>query len=99
MQDVINYADAAFDLDEDMIKMKGLKTENVVKNADYFGNIKSYSKVALNEPAFDIFKLKDLVLHDLVCNQHLMEIIKDRFPSISCYELSDTRLYNNRFRQ
>ncbi|WP_460766005.1 Imm43 family immunity protein [Niabella terrae] len=97
-QDIIDYSNSTFTLDENMINMRGLSVESVYKSGDYFGNIKKYEKVLLlNNVTFNIFKLKDLAIHDLVCDESFQLRIEKELDSIKCVNLSDLGPYNNRF--
>ncbi|SDC32843.1 Imm43 family immunity protein [Niabella drilacis] len=99
VQDIIDYAHSSFILNEDMIKIRGLTVEAVRKSGDYFGNIKSYEQLSLKQEniRFDIFKLKDLAVNDLVCNEQCCAKIRESFNTIECINLMDMRPYNNRF--
>lgn len=97
--DAIDYNNSQFLLDSDMIKMRGLTISEVEKSGAYFGNIKEYQKLSLlsKEIEFDIFQLKDIVIHDLVCNENIKAILEE-LNSIKFLSTEDAYEYSNRFR-
>ncbi|GGG88970.1 hypothetical protein GCM10007415_23830 [Parapedobacter pyrenivorans] len=99
VQDVVDYPKSLFFLNEDMIKMRGLTIEQVKSTGDYFGNIKAYEKIALKEEKvdFNIFKLKDIAVHDLVCDEECYLKIRNSFDRVKCINLTDLKEYNERF--
>ncbi|WP_338815837.1 Imm43 family immunity protein (plasmid) [Bernardetia sp. Wsw4-3y2] len=93
--DAIDYNKSDFILDTNMIEMRGLTIDEVEKSDNYYGHIKKYEKISLKDTnvEFDIFPLKDIILHDLVCNEDVKTIIDERFPSIKVISLDNVEEY------
>ncbi|WP_114789443.1 hypothetical protein U0035_07835 [Niabella yanshanensis] len=99
VQDVVDYTNSLFTLNEDIIKMRGLSIEKIRNSGDYFGNIKVYEKISLLEQniSYNIFKLKDLAVHDLICDEQGHQKIQEFFNTIQHVNIADMTQYNNRF--
>lgn len=98
--DAIDYKNSQFTIDNDMIKLRGLSLDSLYLNNNFFGNIKSYEKLSLDkeEIYYDVFTLKDTIIHDIICNQNVNEQVINQFSSIRSIDFKNISEYFKRFR-
>ena len=95
--DNINYASSEFTLDDSILKLRGLSEEEIKKDNNYFGNIKEYKSLVINNTnKFEIFQVKDLIVQDLICSSKFKEdLYNHEVSKIVFIDTSDMNDFNN----
>jgi len=101
--DCIDYESSSFELDKQMIELRGLTEQKIIKEKNYYGNIKTYDSLVLlkeKENGNDIFRIKDNTIHDLVCSENFkQELLNDDIYGINFLAFDEMDTYHNYFRQ
>jgi len=98
--DCINYDESSFELDKQMIELRGLKESKIIKEKNYYGNIKAYDSLVLSkEIKNNIFRVKDNTILDLVCSENFkQELLNDNIYGIDFISFDQMNTYHNYFR-